>query len=101
MSSKTHPHNTPKERDSFDEMFEFEANIRQRLTPLQLEEIEREEMVNRFGAGNAWLSRPEQRADFQSLDQRSQLVAAFADFGGYKDSELRALCEHLRGDMRN
>lgn len=98
MFGKSPPHNTPKQPDSFDEMFEFEATIRDRLTPYQLDEIEREEMVKKFGAGKAWLSQPEQRAEFQLLDARHQLSATFADVRGYKGSELEALVNHLRGD---
>lgn len=98
MFTKSHPHNAPKQPDSFDEMFEFEATLHKRLTKHQLDQIEREELVKRFGAGNAWLSQPEQRAEFGTLTSVKQLQAAFAEFGGYKESELEALVKHLRGD---
>lgn len=98
MYQKSPTHNAPKSKDSFDEMFEFEATIQDRLTPAQLDQIERDEMVKKFGEGNAWLSQPEQRADFITLDARQQLQAAFADLKGYNGSELAEMIRLLRGD---
>lgn len=84
--------------DSFDEMFSFEATIKERLTPDQLEQIRREELCKTFGVKAEWLAQPEQRAEFQRLNSADQLQAAFAEFGGYKGSELAALVSHLRGE---
>jgi len=99
MYGKTVPDNIPKSGDSFDDMFSFEATLKDRLTPDQLDQIEREELAKKFGSGSEWLSRPEQRAEYQTASHAEQLQSAFAHLEGYKGSELSRLYRHLRGDL--
>lgn len=81
--------------DAFADMFGYELNVEQHLTPAQRERIECEKLAQKFGTGRSWLSQPEQRADFRALSPVDQLRAAFGGCNGLQGSELEALIEHM------
>ncbi|AEX65749.1 hypothetical protein DIBBI_gp81 [Xanthomonas phage vB_XveM_DIBBI] len=86
----------PKAPDPFDEIFEFELNIEQHLTPQQKQQRQIEETTKKFFADGVWLATQEQREAFRELSPADQLIATFGNCHGFAGSELEAICQHLQ-----
>lgn len=83
-------------RDSFDDIFEFESNIINHLTPEMRQRVQREEALKKIETPDGiWLSTDQSRAEFRAMSDRERLYAAFAGLAGVNMSaldELASVC---------
>lgn len=77
---KSFPKSTGKQADPFDDMFEFEATIKNRLTPEQRKRIEREELLKK---------------DPKSLRLSEQLYVMYASVEEANQDVLIEICRDM------